>query len=33
MPKVPAPTAKAGQPWYVWLIGAIILVILFFWLV
>ncbi len=31
-PKVPAPTAKAGQPWYVWLIGAIILVILFFWL-
>jgi carbon monoxide dehydrogenase subunit G len=31
-PKVPAPTAKAGQPWYVWLIGAIILVIVLFWL-
>lgn len=30
-PKVPAPT-KAGQPWYVWLIGAIILVIILFWL-
>lgn len=31
-PKVPAPTAKAGQPWYVWLIGAIVLVIILFWL-
>jgi carbon monoxide dehydrogenase subunit G len=31
-PKVPAPTAKSGQPWYVWLIGAIILVIILFWL-
>jgi carbon monoxide dehydrogenase subunit G len=31
-PKVPAPTAKPGQPWYVWLIGAIILVIVLFWL-
>ncbi|MGD9510802.1 MAG: carbon monoxide dehydrogenase subunit G [Geminicoccaceae bacterium] len=31
-PKVPAPTAKAGQPWYVWLIGAVILVIVLFWL-
>jgi hypothetical protein len=31
-PKVPAPTAKAGQPWYVWLIGAVILVIILFWL-
>lgn len=31
-PKVPAPTAKPGQPWYVWLIGLIILVIVLFWL-
>ena len=31
-PKVPLPTAKSGQPWYVWLIGAIILVIVLFWL-
>ena len=31
-PKVPVPTAKAGQPWYVWLIGAVILVIILFWL-
>ena len=23
-PKVPAPTAKPGQPWYVWLIGAVV---------
>ena len=31
-PKIPPPTAKSGQPWYVWLIGAIILVIVLFWL-
>ena len=31
-PKVPAPTAKSGQPWYVWLLGAIVTVILLFWL-
>jgi uncharacterized protein len=38
-PERPAPSAapaavpaKSGQPWYVWLLGAIILVILLFWL-
>jgi len=31
-PKIPPPTAKSGQPWYVWLIGAIILIIVLFWL-
>ena len=31
-PKVPAPTAKPGQPWYVWLIGLVVLVIVLFWL-
>lgn len=31
-PKVPAPTAKSGQPWYVWLIGAVVLIIVLFWL-
>ena len=29
---VPPPAAKSGQPWYVWLIGAIVLVIVLFWL-
>jgi uncharacterized protein len=28
----PLPAAKSGQPWYVWLIGAIIVVIVLFWL-
>ena len=28
----PPPPAKAGQPWYVWLIGAVIVLILLFWL-
>jgi carbon monoxide dehydrogenase subunit G len=32
-PKVPAPTAKSGQPWYVWLIGAVVVVIVLFWLI
>jgi carbon monoxide dehydrogenase subunit G len=31
-PPTPAPAAKSGQPWYVWLIGAVIVVILLFWL-
>jgi uncharacterized protein len=28
----PLPAAKSGQPWYVWLIGAIVVVIVLFWL-
>jgi hypothetical protein len=28
----PSPSARAGQPWYVWLIGAVIVLILLFWL-
>ena len=31
-PKVPAPTAKPGQPWYVWLLGAVAVLIVLFWL-
>ncbi len=32
-PKVPAPTTSSGQPWYVWLIGAVVVVIVLFWLI
>jgi len=31
-PATPVPPAKSGQPWWVWLGGLIIVVILLFWL-